>query len=110
MAQIDPIPDTTRFERVAEPHQSTVAAIVCATERGLLTAAQAQVMIDRVRAHLTVRPVTGAAMSSSSGTLLTTAVGLPSDDVWIDGPRETPRTSCPRSRRRSWATTVGGRR
>lgn len=57
MAQIDAVPNTARFERIAEPHQSTVAAIVRAAERGLFTAAQAQIMIDRVRAHLTPRPI-----------------------------------------------------
>jgi hypothetical protein len=72
MAQIDPIPKTTTFERIAEPHQSTVAAIVRAVERGLFTTAQAQIMIDRVRAHLTPRPITGADMPPSSGTRLTT--------------------------------------
>ena len=66
MAQIDPIPNTTTFERIAEPHQSTVAAIVRAAERGLFTTAQAQVMIDRVREHLTPRPITGPTVSPSS--------------------------------------------
>ena len=72
MAQIDPILNTARFERIAEPHQSTVAAIVRAAELGLFTAAQAQIMIDRVRAHLTALPITGSVVSPSSGTLLTT--------------------------------------
>lgn len=58
MAQIGPIPNTARFEQIAEPHQSTVAAIVRAAERGLFTAAQAQVMIDRIRAHVTALPIT----------------------------------------------------
>lgn len=71
MAQIDPIPNTATFERIAEPHQSTVAAIVRAAERGLFTAAQAQIMIDRVRAHLTVADH-GRDVSPSWGTLLTT--------------------------------------
>jgi hypothetical protein len=44
MARIDPIPNTATFERIAEPHQSTVAAIVLAAERGLFTAAQTQIM------------------------------------------------------------------
>ena len=60
MAHIDPIPNTTSIERIAEPHQSTVAAIVRAAELGLFTGAQAQIMIDRVRAHLIALPITRA--------------------------------------------------
>ncbi|MET0135318.1 MAG: hypothetical protein ABW215_17195 [Kibdelosporangium sp.] len=37
------------FEGIAEPHRSTVAAIVHGARHGLFTDAQAQVMIDRVR-------------------------------------------------------------
>lgn len=63
MAQIDPIPNAAMFERIAEPHQSTAAAIVRAAELGLFTTAQAQIMIDRVRAL----PITSSVVSSSSG-------------------------------------------
>jgi hypothetical protein len=34
---------------VAEPHQSTVAAILSAAQQGLFTVAEAELMIDRVR-------------------------------------------------------------
>ena len=70
MAHIDPIPNTSHVERIAEAHQSTVAAIVRAAEVGLFTAAQAELMINRVRAHLIALPITGAVGSPSSGTLL----------------------------------------
>jgi hypothetical protein len=63
MTHIDPAPNTASIERIAEPHESTVAAIVRAAEVGLFTAAQAQRMIDRVRAHLTALPITGPAVS-----------------------------------------------
>jgi hypothetical protein len=53
----DPIPSTVTVPGVAEPHQSTVATILRAAETGHFTAAQAEVMIDRVRAHLTAPPV-----------------------------------------------------
>lgn len=65
MARIDPVPDTASVERIAEPHLSTVAAIVRAAERGLFTEAQAQHMIDRVRAHLIAPPITGPTASPS---------------------------------------------
>ncbi|MBB4908771.1 hypothetical protein [Actinophytocola algeriensis] len=66
MAHIEPIPNTASAEQIAEPHQSTVAAIVRAVELGLFTAAQAQLMIDRVRAHLIALPITGPAVSPPS--------------------------------------------
>jgi len=65
MAHIDSAPNTANIELIAEPHQSTVMAIVRAAELGLFTAAQAQRMIDRVRAHLTALPITGPAVSPS---------------------------------------------
>lgn len=58
MAHIDPTPSTAPVTGVAEPHQSTVAAILRAVEQGLFTAAQADMLIDRVRAHVTALPVT----------------------------------------------------
>jgi hypothetical protein len=70
MAQTDPIPNTARVERIAEPHQSTVAAIVRAAELGLFTATQAQIMIDRIRAHLTALPITRSVVSPSSSILI----------------------------------------
>ena len=69
MAQIDPIPDTACVERIAEPHQSTVAAIVRAAEMGLFTATQAQTMVDRIRAHLTALPITRPVVALPTGTL-----------------------------------------
>jgi hypothetical protein len=57
MAHIDPILSTAPVARIAGPHQSTVATILRAVELGLFTAAQAELMIDRVRAHLTALPI-----------------------------------------------------
>ena len=65
MAHVDPAPNTTSVERIAEPHQSTVEAIVRAVDLGLFTAAQAQLMIERVRAHLIALPITGPTVSPS---------------------------------------------
>jgi hypothetical protein len=58
MAHIDPSLSTAPVAGIAEPHQSTVATILRAVELGLFTAAQAELLIDRVRAHLTALPVT----------------------------------------------------
>ncbi len=58
MAHIDPSLSATPVAGIAEPHQSTVATILRAVELGLFTVAQAELMIDRVRAHLTALPVT----------------------------------------------------
>ena len=52
MTHPDLIPDG-----VAEPHQSTVAAILRATRQGLFTAAEAGLLIDRVRAHVSTFPL-----------------------------------------------------
>lgn len=76
MAPIDPILSTAPVARIAGPHQSTVATILRAVELGLFTAAQAELMIDRVRAHLTALPVTSpippqVVQSSVADTLLT---------------------------------------
>lgn len=75
MAHTDPVPDTASIERIAEPHQSTVTAIVRAAELGLFTAVQAQRMIDRVRAHLIALPITGPAASLSFVTEVSPAAG-----------------------------------
>jgi hypothetical protein len=45
---------TGPFEGIAEPHQSTVLAILNAAEQGLFTQAEAGMLIDRVRT-LTVK-------------------------------------------------------
>lgn len=57
MAQVDPILSAAPAARVAGPHQSTVTTILRAVERGLFTAAEADMMIGRIRAHLTALPV-----------------------------------------------------
>lgn len=57
MAHIDPLLSTASVSRIAGPHQSTVATILRAVERGLFTSAQAELMIDRIRAHLTTPPI-----------------------------------------------------
>jgi len=41
---------------IAEAHLSTVEAIRYAARQGLFTAAQAEMLIDRVRAHVTAVP------------------------------------------------------
>ena len=57
MAHSEPILDTALVAGIAEPHQSTVAVILRAVGLGLFTAAEADVLIDRVRAHVTAGPV-----------------------------------------------------
>lgn len=57
MTRIDPLPGTAPAARIAGPHQSTVATILRAVELGLFTTAQADMLIGRVRAHLTVLPI-----------------------------------------------------
>lgn len=58
MAHRDLIPSAAPISEIAEPHQSTVAAILHAVRQGLFTAAEAETLIDRVRAHVTVLPNT----------------------------------------------------
>lgn len=94
MAPIDPILGTAPVARIAGPHQSTVATILRAVELGLFTAAQADLMIDRVRAHLTAlpitTPITGPAVSPSSVAdgVPATISGLASDTL-LTGPDRT---------------------
>lgn len=57
MPRIDPLLGTAPLARIAGPHQSTVATILRAVELGLFTMADADMMIDRVRAHLTAPPI-----------------------------------------------------
>jgi hypothetical protein len=57
MTRIDPLLGTAPFARIAGPHQSTVTTILRAVELGLFTAADADMMIDRVRAHLIALPI-----------------------------------------------------
>jgi hypothetical protein len=42
---------------VADAHQSTVDAVLAAVEDGVVSAADAELMIDRVRTHATARPI-----------------------------------------------------
>lgn len=44
---------------IAEPHQSTVATILRAVGQGLFTAAEADTLIERIRAHVIAVPVPG---------------------------------------------------
>jgi hypothetical protein len=57
MTLVDPLRGTALVARIAGPHQSTVATILRAVELGLFTAADADMMIDRIRAHLTALPI-----------------------------------------------------
>ncbi|HEX6359634.1 hypothetical protein [Actinophytocola sp.] len=90
MAHIDPILSAAPVARIAGPHQSTVATILRAVELGLSTAAQAELMIDRVRAHLTALPATSpipplipppVALSSVADSFPTTTSGFASDTL-----------------------------
>jgi hypothetical protein len=56
MAHLDLSPTTAPVAGIAEPHQSTVAAILRGVRLGLFTAADADLMIDRVRALATRLP------------------------------------------------------
>jgi len=49
MTQLDPIVPATAVLGIAEPHQSTVAAILRAAGEGLFTTAEAELMIGRLR-------------------------------------------------------------
>lgn len=57
MAHLDVTRVSTSVAGIAEPHQSTVAAMLRAAGLGLFTAAEADMLIDRVRGHMTVPPV-----------------------------------------------------
>jgi hypothetical protein len=85
MARIDPPLSPVPVAGIAEPHQSTVAAILRAVALGVFTVAQADIMIDRVRAHLTALPV--ALPSSVADGLPATVSGF-APDV-LDGPDRT---------------------
>lgn len=67
MTRIDPLPGTAPVARIAGPHQSTVATILRAVELGLFTATDADMMIDRVRAHLTALPITAPVAPAPEG-------------------------------------------
>lgn len=56
MAHLNPSPMTAPETGIAEPHETTVAAILRGVRLGLFTAADADLMIDRVRALATRLP------------------------------------------------------
>lgn len=51
MAHFPVTADSTHTAGIAEPHQSAVAAILLGVGQGLLTAAEADLSIDRLRMH-----------------------------------------------------------
>jgi hypothetical protein len=74
MAHPDLVLTTAQVAGIAEPHRSTVAAILRATEQGLFSAAEAQLMIDRVRTQGVTSPLptsglpsTGSGQTSGAG-------------------------------------------
>jgi hypothetical protein len=69
MAHTDPIPTTAPVAGIAEPHQSTAATILRAAQMGLFTAAQAELLIRRVRAHLTAPSIEFPPPVGTTGTL-----------------------------------------
>jgi hypothetical protein len=87
MAHINPILSAAPVARIAGPHQSTVTTILRAVDLGLFTAAQAELMIDRVRAHLIALPVASlmpppvASLSPVADGLAATVGGLASDTL-----------------------------
>ncbi|WP_434446797.1 hypothetical protein [Lentzea sp. E54] len=69
MAHFDQLPAVAPVAGIAEPHQSTVAAIRRAAGLGLFSAAEAELMIDRIRALTTGSPVE-AVPTSPNGTVI----------------------------------------
>jgi hypothetical protein len=57
MAHTDPNLGIAPVAGIAEPHQSTVTTILRAVGLGLFTAAEADMLIDRIRAHAVAGPV-----------------------------------------------------
>lgn len=49
--------DTDPVLGIAEPHQSTVDGILRSVEQGLFTVAEADMLIGRIRAHMSALPV-----------------------------------------------------
>ena len=90
MAHPDPILSATPVARIAGPHQSTVTTILRAVELGLFTAADADMMIDRVRARLIALPIESpitapVALLSSASPAITDPTGR--TDAHLDGIR-----------------------
>lgn len=73
MAHLDVTPISAPVAGIAEPHQSTVTVILRAVGLGLFTAATADMLIDRIRAHVIAPPV-GLSASIEDG-VPATAVG-----------------------------------
>jgi hypothetical protein len=57
MAHLDVTSHTAPVAGIAEPHQSTVAAILRAAQLGLFTETEASSLINRVRTHVTTFPL-----------------------------------------------------
>ena len=67
MTHIDQLPIGAPVAGIAEPHRSTVASIQRAVGLGLFSAAEAELMIDRIRALVTT-PAAGVLHISPDGT------------------------------------------
>jgi hypothetical protein len=70
VAHLDLILTTAPVAKIAEPHRSAVAAILRAARQGLFTAAEAELLIDRVRTNVTTfvedsLPSMGSGLTSS---------------------------------------------
>lgn len=57
MARADQSPITAPVAGIAEPHQSAVTAVLRAALQGVLSAAEADLLIGRIRACATPSPV-----------------------------------------------------
>jgi hypothetical protein len=79
MAHVHPNLSAAPVAGIAGPHQSTVATILRAVDLGLFTSAQAELLIDRVRAHLNASPVESPTQSSAQSS-------AQSQSSVVDGP------------------------
>lgn len=70
MVSIDPVLSTTPFTGIAEPHESTVVDILHAVGQGWFTAAEADILIGRVRTHGTT-PSIAQPLSTVDGSPVT---------------------------------------
>jgi hypothetical protein len=73
VAHLDLILTTAPVAKIAGPHRSTVAAILRAARRGLFTAAEAELLIDRLRTHAATFPLTASDGLPSTGSGLTSS-------------------------------------
>lgn len=71
MAPPDPILASAPVAGIAEPHQSTVEYILRSARQGLFTAAEAELMVDQIRALATGLPslIDDSDHSGGSGSL-----------------------------------------